>query len=330
MAIWLSYRRYLANRVRMNLPYFDAAAVEEATPYPKLIAAIGDAFRAGGVAPARHTYEIPAGDGGVSTLLLMPSWSDAGHFGVKLATINPANAARNIPTVNGTYVLFDRETATPRAIFDATALTARRTAAASAFAASKLAREDASSLLMVGTGRLSRCLIEAHATTRNISSVRIWGRSPEKAAVIADWARSNITADAEAVHDLDQACGNADIISAATFATTPLIRGASLPAGVHVDLVGAYSPQMRETDAEVFQRADQVWVDTFEGAESEAGDLLAAIGEGAIELTGVSGDLFRLAQSAEIARRGPREITVFKSVGTGLEDLAAAALCQSA
>lgn len=313
----------------MSLPYFDAAAVEAATPYPELVDAIGDAFRAGGVAPARHTHEIPASGEAVSTLLLMPSWSDAGHFGVKLATINSANAARGIPTVNGTYVLFDRETATPSAVFDATTLTARRTAAASAFAASKLARRDAATLLMVGTGRLARCLIEAHATTRNIASVRVWGRSAEKAAIIAQWARENITDDASAVVDLDKACRNADIISTATFATTPLVRGANLAAGIHVDLVGAYSQQMRETDAEVFRRADQVWVDTFEGAESEAGDLLAAIDEGAIELADVKGDLFRLARFTEDARHDAGEITVFKSVGTGLEDLAAAILCQS-
>lgn len=313
----------------MSLPYFDAAAVEAATPYTKLVAAIGEAFRDGGVAPARHSHEIPTSGDGVSTLLLMPSWSDAGHFGVKLATINPANATRDLPTVNGTYVLFDRETSTPMAVFDATALTARRTAAASAFAASRLARDDAASLLMVGTGRLSRCLIEAHATTRNISSVRVWGRSPEKAEAVAQWARENIADDAAAVSDLVEACGNVDIISAATFSTTPLILGADLSEGVHVDLVGAYSPQMRETDAEVFRRADQVWVDTFEGAESEAGDLLAAIEEGAIELTEVAGDMFRLARSAGTARHDVREITVFKSVGTGLEDLAAAILCQS-
>lgn len=329
MAPWLSCRRYLADRVLMKLPYFDAEAVEAATPYPKLVAAIGDAFRNGGVAPARHTHEIPTGNDGVSTLMLMPSWGDAGHFGVKLATINPANAARDIPTVNGTYVLFDSETATPRAVIDATTLTARRTAAASAFAASKLAREDASALLMVGTGRLSRCLIEAHATTREISAVRVWGRSPEKAAAVAEWVRLNVTDDAEAVYDLDRACEDADIISAATFATAPLIQGAGLPEGVHVDLVGAYSPKMRETDAEVFRRAGQVWVDTFEGAESEAGDVLAAIGEGAIEFADITGDMFKLAQSAGSARLNAGEITVFKSVGTGLEDLAAAILCQS-
>lgn len=329
MALRLQGRGYMAGRVRVNLPYFDAAAVEAATPYPALVAAIGEAFRSGGVAPARHTHDIPTGSDGFSTLMLMPSWNDAGYFGVKLATINPANAERGIPTVNGTYILFDNETATPRAVIDATALTARRTAAASAFAANKLAREDASSLLMVGTGRLSRCLIEAHATTRDISSVRVWGRSPEKAAAVANWARHHVSDNAEAVTDLDQACGDADIISAATFATTPLIQGASLSAGVHVDLVGAYSPQMRETDAEVFRRAGQVWIDTFEGAESEAGDVLAAILEGAMERADIAGDMFELAQSAGIVRRDAQEITVFKSVGTGLEDLAAAILCQS-
>lgn len=314
----------------MNLPYFDAEAVEAATPYPKLITAIGEAFRDGGIAPARHAHDIPDGHDGTTTLLLMPSWNDAGYLGVKLATINFANAARGIPTVNGIYVLFDSETGIPKAAIDAAALTARRTAAASAFAASRLAREDAASLLMVGTGKLSRCLIEAHASARDLSSVRVWGRSPERAAAVAAWARGNITDDAEAVADLDRACSEADIISAATYATTPLVRGASLSAGTHVDLVGAYSTAMRESDAAVFQRADQVWVDTYDGAESEAGDLLLAIEEGAIEFADLAGDLFKLAQSPGSSRLSESEITVFKSVGTGLEDLAAAVLCQSA
>lgn len=313
----------------MNLPYFDDAAIEAATPYPKLIAAIGDAFRHGGVAPARHVYDVPKAGEDDSVLLLMPSWNDTGHFGVKLATINAENASRGLPTINGIYILFDSLTSTPIATFDAATLTARRTAAASAFAASKLARSNASSLLMIGTGRLSRPLIEAHATVRGIRKVRVWGRSPEKAAEVAEWARDQLDIDAKSVSDLASACGAADIVTAATLSRSPLVCGADLSPGTHVDIVGAYAPHMRETDAVVFERAGQVFVDTIDGASEEAGDVLRAIDEGALSMDDISGDLYKLATTAGLARHSDDEITVFKSVGTGLEDLAAAVLCKA-
>ncbi|MGI9225356.1 MAG: ornithine cyclodeaminase family protein [Woeseiaceae bacterium] len=314
----------------MNLPHFDNAAVQAATPYPELIAAIGEAFRHGGVAPARHVHDIPKPGEQDGVLLLMPSWNDTGHFGVKLATINAPNAERNLPTINGVYVLFDSLTCIPVATFDAATLTARRTAAASAFAASRLARHDAASLLMIGTGRLSRPLIEAHATVRDIKTVSVWGRSPEKATDVADWARTELNIDATPIGDLRSACGAADIVCSATLSRSPLIHGADLRVGTHVDLVGAYAPHMRETDAAVFERAGQVFVDTFEGAREEAGDLLQAIDEGVLSMDDVAGDLYKLAAKTEAARHSDDEITVFKSVGTGLEDLAAAWLCFAA
>lgn len=311
----------------MTFQHFDEAAVEAATPYPALIEAIGDAFREGGASPARHSYNIPTASGTDGTLLLMPSWGDTGSFGVKLATVYPTNATRELPTVNGTYVLFDRDTGLPQATFDATALTARRTAAASAFAASKLARADAETMLIVGTGRLSHCLIEAHCTVRNIRKIRIWGRSTAKATTVADVARANSVTDVDAVSDLEAACREADIVSTATSSSKALVRGNWLKPGAHVDLVGAFTPDMREADADVFRRAGVVYVDTFEGAKSEAGDIIAAIDEGALRWDDVSGDLYELARTASSVRQASDDISVFKSVGTGLEDLAAARLC---
>ena len=239
----------------MNLPHFDNAAIEAATPYPELIEAIGEAFRHGGIAPSRHVHNVPQNGEDDSVLLLMPSWNDTGHFGVKLATINAENASRDL------------------------------------------------------------------------SKIRVWGRTPDKAAEVAEWARQNITGDAEAVGDLAAACSNADVISAATLSREALIRGASLRPGTHVDLVGAYAADMRESDAAVFERAEQVFVDTVGGAQEEAGDLLQAINEGALSMGDISGDLHALAATIKLARRNNDEITLFKSVGTGLEDLAAACLC---
>lgn len=304
--------------------HFDAAAVEAATPYKDLIEAIGAAFRDGGTSPERHNHQIPTtSDNG--TLLVMPSWSNAGYFGVKLATVYAGNAAKNLPTVNGIYALFDQETGTPLATFDAAMLTARRTAAASAFAASRLARADAESLLIVGTGRMSRSLIQAHCTTRSIQKIRVWGRSQRKAeALVAD---ARVDADIAIAADLEAACHEADIISTATLAREPLVRGNWLKPGVHVDLVGAFSPDMREADSDLFDLADLIYVDTYEGARAEAGDILAAIDEGALQWGELSGSLHDLAAITGLVRRSDDEISVFKSVGTGLEDLAAARLC---
>lgn len=311
----------------MTMRHFDAAAIEAATPYPVLIEAIGEAFREDGTSPNRHHHEIPTGTGDDGTLLIMPSWSDGGQFGVKLATVYPMNSAKDLPTVNGLYVLFDSETGVPQATFDAAMLTARRTAAASAFAASKLARPDAASMLMIGTGRLSHNLIEAHSTVRPIRNIRVWGRSQSKAAAVVEKVRGSCNAVVAVATDLEAACREADIISAATLAREPLIRGSWLEPGVHIDLVGSFTPDMRETDTDVFRRANVVYVDTLEGAQTEAGDILAAVDDGAIGWDALVGSLDDLARTDDLARPGAHEITVFKSVGVGLEDLAAARLC---
>ncbi len=212
-------------------------------------------------------------------------------------------------------------------MMDGTELTRRRTAAASALAADYLARKDASTMLMVGTGALGAHFVRAHAAMRPIKTVLLYNRSPDKAKGLkADLAKDGF--DVGVVTELEQAMGAADIISCATTSTEPILRGKWLKPGTHVDLVGAFKPQMRETDGEVIARA-RVYVDTREGAEAEAGDLLQAAHEGKFRMESIAGDLFGLCRGETAGRRNSEEITLFKSCGTAIEDLAAATLVYS-
>ena len=296
--------------------------------YPSLIGALRDMFRVGCEVPLRHhhTIEPPAPDGAPGTLLLMPAWQSGRSLGVKIVTVFPDNGRHSLPAVYGTYVLLDAATGAPRALLDGTALTLRRTAAASALAADFLARPDSAVHLMVGTGSLAPYLITAHAAVRPISQTHIWGRDPRKAVALA--ARLSATGIAAAsVADLAEAVAAADVVTCATLAAEPLISGAWLRPGTHLDLVGGYTPQMREADDEAVRRA-RVYIDT-EAVLQEAGDIVQPLCTGALDREGIVGDLFSLARGECGGRRDPAEITLFKSVGTALEDLAAAELAVS-
>ena len=254
----------------------------------------------------------------------MPAWSDA--IGVKLATIAPSNAALGHATLHGIYVLFDGKTGIPRAVLDAGALTARRTAAASALASASLSRTDSTTLLMIGTGRVARQLISAHCSVRPVREVRIWGRSPEKASELADTAEQETGIDCTSVADIETAAAGADIISSATSSQAPLLCGDWVDAGTHVDLVGAYTPTMCEADADLIGKAE-IYVDTVEGARDEAGELILAEQAGRFSFDAIAGDLAAIARSDRGLRNSSDEITVYKSVGSALQDLAAARLC---
>jgi alanine dehydrogenase len=302
-----------------------ADTVHRLLDFPSLIEALRAMFRDGCELPARHHHTIAPGaaDGTPGTLLLMPAWQTGGALGIKIVTVFPDNGARSLPSVHGSYILLDGATGVPKALLDGTALTLRRTAAASALAADFLARPDSAVHLMVGTGALARHLIAAHSTTRPIRETRIWGRDPHKAASLAaSLAEAGIPA--VAVADLAEAVAAADIVTCATLAREPLIRGAWLRPGTHVDLVGGYTPDMREADDDAVARA-RIYVDT-EAALREAGDIVQPLRSGVLTRERIAGDLFRLARGTCGGRRDAGEITLFKSVGTALEDLAAAEL----
>jgi alanine dehydrogenase len=296
--------------------------------FPSLIDALRAMFRDGCQVPARHHHTIAPvlADGTPATLLVMPAWQAGRALGIKIVTVFPDNTRRSLPAVHGTYLLLDAATGAPSALLDGTALTLRRTAAASALAAGFLARPDSAVHLMVGTGALAPHLVAAHAVARPIRQVRVWGRSPEKAAALARWLAEAGFA-AAPVADLEEAVAAADVITCATLAREPLIRGAWLRPGTHLDLVGGFTPDMREADDAAVARA-RVYVDT-DMALREAGDIVQPLLSGRLTRDRIVGDLFGLAGGICPGRGDPAEITLFKSVGTALEDLAAAQLAIS-
>lgn len=307
------------------LPYIDAAAIDRTLETRQLIDRLEMAFRQGCTVPLRHHHHVEGADGSPGgTLLLMPAWVPGGAMGVKAVSVFPGNAARGLPSVVGLYVLFDAATGVPRAILDGVQLTLRRTAAASALAARYLARRDAVSLLMVGAGALAPHLVRAHAAVRPLNRVIIWNRHRERAeALTARLAAEGFGA--SAADSLETAVREADIVSCATMSKDPLVMGEWLKVGAHLDLVGGYTPAMREADDVAVRRA-RLFVDTMTGGLKEAGDIVDPIARGVIDATRVEADLFALCRGERPGRRDDREITLFKSVGTALEDLAAADL----
>ncbi|MFW3613219.1 ornithine cyclodeaminase family protein [Billgrantia antri] len=297
-----------------------AAEVAGALPWPALVERLALTFREGVESPPRHHHAMQRPDG-EATMLLMPAWERAGYIGVKMVNVFPQNADHGLPAIAGVYLLSEGAHGRPLACLDGSELTRRRTAAASALAARELARKDAETLLVVGTGKLAPMVIEAHAAVRPIKRVRVWGRNPEKARrVAADYADRF---DCEAAESLETSAREADIISCVTLSSEPLIRGDWLTPGTHLDLIGAFRPSMRETDAECLRRGE-VFVDTYAGAQGEAGDILQAIEEGAFVFDDITADLAELLRGDKPGRSSDEAITVFKSVGASLEDLAAA------
>jgi alanine dehydrogenase len=302
----------------------DAATVVTRLQPEALVAALERMFREGCTTPMRHHHTVPVPGGNDGTLLLMPAWRAGAYLGIKLVTVFPGNSPRNLPAVSASYVLADANTGAVQAMIDGGELTARRTAATSALAARYLARADASTLLVVGTGRIARQLAQFHCALRpTLKDVRIWGRSTAHAAALAD-ELCGFGIEARIAPSLPAAAAEADIISAATLATDPLIHGAWIRPGTHIDLVGGYTPGMREADDALIAKA-RVFVDTRDGAMQEAGDIVSPIASGVLA-NGAVYDLHDLCRGVQPGRRHEDEITVFKSVGAALEDLAAAIL----
>ncbi len=296
------------------------ADVANLLTWPHLIERLAQTFLLGVVSPPRHHHTITRKQG-EATMLLMPAWEKSGYLGMKWANVFPWNAERGLPAVSGVYVLCDGENGQPLACIEGGELTRRRTAAASALAARPLAREDARTLLMIGTGQLAPMLIEAHASVRPIQCVRIWGRHFEKARALAEQFRGRF--DCTPVERIETVAAEADIVSCATLSTRPLLRGDWVKPGTHIDLVGAFRPDMRETDGRCLERAE-VYVDTYAGARGEAGDIHCAVEEGVFGFEDIRADMLELLRGDSPGRVTSETITLFKSVGASLEDLAAA------
>lgn len=302
----------------------DEAQTRSALPWRELIIALEEMFRSNCVMPVRHHHDMEVPGEAQAVMLLMPAWVPGEHIGVKILNLFPDNHRRALPTIIGSYLLSSGKTGEMLAMVEGGELTARRTAATSALAARYLSRADSQTLLMAGTGRLSLNLMEAHCVNRPLKRFLVWGRDQSKAEETAARARA-LGLPAEAVRDLAAAAGEADIISCATLSEEPLIQGAWLKPGTHLDLVGAFKPSMRESDDEAVLRSC-LFVDTRAGALKEGGDLVQPLQAGLIGSDHIRAELADLVQGRHPGRQSNGEITLFKSVGAALEDLAGAIL----
>ena len=297
---------------------------------PALIDALDEAFRADIASPPKIAHLIPQPSGNQAKFLLMPAWTSPRgkpgdrFIGCKLVSVFPDNAKAGKPSVYGNYLLMSGDTGETLAAIDGTALTAWRTAAASALAARYLARDDAAHLVMVGAGALSPHLIRAHRAVRPIKRVTLWNRTRSRAVATA-FALAAAGIETAIADDLEEAVREADVISCATMTKEPLIRGAWLRKGAHLDLVGAYLPTLREADDAAIRRS-RVYVDSRLSAPKGSGDIAIPLRRKILTLKSIQGDLFELCRGKKKGRRRAGEITLFKSTGLALEDLAAAML----
>ncbi len=266
---------------------------------------------------------LPAAEDGV--LLVMPAAIRGEALGAKLVTVYTGNRARGRPTLHASYVLMDARTGEPRALLEGTFLTAIRTGGVSALAARYLARPEARRVTCFGAGVQAGFQLLCLAAVRPIAQVAVVGRDPGRARAFAAAMRDRLGIAVEVAADARAAVRAADIVTCATTSPTPVVLGADLRPGTHLDLVGAFRPSDREADTEALRRA-RVVVDTYEGALAEAGDLLIPMKEGAIDRDHVAAELSELVTGARAGRTDPRQITLFKSVGWALADLATARL----
>ena len=314
--------------------FITAPEIEIALDQKSLIEALRRAFRMGASArpyqaPLRNRFYIENVHADPTILLNMPSWQVDGDLGIKMVTVNTGNPAKGLPMVQGVYLFLDAGTGKVRGIIEAEMITVKRTAAASALASSYLSRSDASRLLIIGAGALARHFIDAHRAVRPISDVLVWNRTPKRAEELV--ANYRLQEDASALNsigvtdDLEAAVSGADIVTCITASSEPVIFGDWVREGTHVDLVGAFSPDSRESDDALVQKA-RIFVDTRTGALAEAGDLIIPMNKGLISEEDDAADLFDLTQGERDGRRFYEQITLFKNCGSAIEDLVAARL----
>lgn len=307
----------------------DAAEIRSLVSMPQLIECLRDAFRDPPKLPGRQVMPIPGGKGD-RLLGYMPAFDREGGGVIKLATVFPDNSERGLPTIQAVLMVFSA-TGAPVALLDGTMVTRLRTGAASALASTYLSRTDSSHLIVVGTGALAPYVALAHCTVRPICRVTVAGRHEARARETGAQIRSLVGGAVEIniATAFDKVVPAADIISCVTSSTQPVLAGKWLRPGAFVDLVGSFSPLKREADDEAVLLS-RLFVDTFEGALAEAGDLLQPLERGVIRRERIEGELSDLVAGRVCGRQRTDEIILFKSVGTAIEDLAAAKLIVAA
>jgi len=295
--------------------FITADEVHEFCAWPALVDALAAAHR--GPEPLVGRSELHHSVGDIrDTYFNLPAWQPGVAMGTKIVTVFPANPDKGpLPAVQALYTLFDGSDGRPLLVIDGTALTYRKTAADSALGAKLLSRPESETLLMVGAGALAPFLVAAHRAVRpSLRKTLVWNRRHDKAIALA------ADIGGESVEDLAAAVHQSDIISTATASTLPLIKGEWLKAGAHLDLVGGFTPEMRECDDEAVRRSS-VFVDSRWFAIDQPGDLADPIRRGVISRDAVRADLFQLCKGAMTGRSTAGEITLFKNGGGAHLDL---------
>jgi len=310
----------------MRTLHFDAHSVAKALDYPRLIPALAQGLREEIAAPARSHYE-PNRDG--SCVLVMPAWRVGEAMGIKLVSVWPNNHQLGLPAVSGVYILFDAHTGRPVAVMDGTELTLRRTAAAAALAAHRLARSDSRHLLVVGTGALSPHLAMAHAAVLDLHEITVFGRRPAMAKSVAEQLCAQ-GLPARATENLELALDLADIVAVATTASKAFIPTRAVGQGTHLGLIGAFTRQMAEAEPSLMAQA-KVFADQRTAVLDKGGEVYQAIEQGLMPAEGIIADLAEMvARPQKMWRHSDQEITVYKSVGFASLDLIAAELVMRA
>ena len=307
----------------------NAAQIRTAAPALHLIEALRTTFAEGRVTTVRAPTNMPGGSGDRLFVSMLAMHQDGGTV-VKLLTILPENRPKALLTVQAAIVVFSKSGA-PVATLDGTVITHLRTGAASALASQYLSRKDSAHLVIMGTGALAPTMAASHCAVRPIRKISVWGRRPEQAVATVAAIRTRVPAEIDVIvaASPEAAVRTADIVSCSTSSPTPVLAGKWLKPGTHVDLVGSFQPTKRESDDDVVLRS-RIFVDTFQGALHEGGDVVEPLSRGVIQRERIEGELADLATGRARGRVSEEEITMFKSVGTAIEDFAAARMVVAA
>lgn len=299
--------------------------VERLLPMAACIDVLADAMRAASSGAVSMPLRLftPLADGSGSFGLMPGSMLDPPFFGAKVISLLPGNPAKGLPMVQGYVSLFDHDRGKPVALIEGASVTAIRTAAASGLATRVLARKDARTHGIFGTGVQAVTHIDAVNCARDIAEILVWGRDPEKTRQFARQQSERLQAGIRATDDPAEAAA-CDVVSTVTAATRPILDGGWLRAGCHLNLVGVHTPEAREADTRAIVRS-RVYVDLMESAMNEAGDILVPINEGAIDRAHILGEIGQVLAGEIPGRTGDRDITLYKSLGIVAQDLFAAA-----
>ena len=305
----------------MNLPFYTVADVRSAVSMSEAITAMKTAFVAisDGSALVPNRINFPMDDKN-AIHLSMPAYIKGGKYNtIKLVNINFDNPSKGLPLINGVIVVMDAVEGSPLALIEGNSVTALRTGAGSGLATDLLANPDAKRAIVIGTGAQAITQIEAIQSVRNLESVKILGRSEEKAEKFCESFDNGVQPGN--LHDLKRA----DIICTATTGETPLFDVGDVKPGVHINAVGAHKPNTRELGTAIIQNG-KVYIDQLSSSKVEAGEIIIPVSKGNYDWTRIEGELGDLVMGKIDGRTAPEDITIFNSIGNAVQDLVIASM----